>query len=179
MRRIQVLLESDLYIRLLKGLIMLGWLVLPFTHLRWLPNFGTTRPVTAILFVAALGLLLLRAGVVHWAAIWNRTGLSFIKACLADLPGGWRFLRWWLALFALGLVSAALTPLYGNFVQALNRLLGYAIILAYLVVALFSLKTYGIQAVARWTAYGYIPVLLYGVVEALAILGNPEGIFSG
>ena len=173
MRRFQAWLASDWYTRLIKGLIVLGWMVLPFTHFRWLPNFGTTRPLTSVLFVAVLGLLLLRAIVEHWSAIWSRNGLAFIKTGLANLPGGWRFLRWWLALFALGIVSAALNPFYGNFAQALNRLLSYAIILAYIGVALFSLKNFGIQAIATWTAYGYIPVLLYGVIEILAVRGNP------
>ena len=167
------LVESSLYTGLLKGLIVLGWLTLPFTHLRWLPNFGLTRPLTAILFTGVLGMLVLRGVVVHWAAIWKRTAPRFLIDRLAELPGGWRLLRWWLALLALGVISAALIPLYGNFVQALNRLLGYTIILAYVTVALFSLKAYGMRSLARWIAAGYLPVLLYGVVEALAICGAP------
>jgi hypothetical protein len=165
------LVESRWFAGLLKGLIVLGWLTLPYTHLRWLPNFGLTRPLTAILFTGALGMLVLRGVVMHWAAIWKRTAPRFLIDRLAELPGGWRLLRWWLALFALGVISAALTPLYGNFIQALNRLLSYTIILAYVAVALFSLKTYGIRSLARWIAAGYLPVLLYGAVEALAIGG--------
>ena len=95
------LVESSLYTGLLKGLIVLGWLTLPFTHLRWLPNFGLTRPLTAILFTGVLGMLVLRGAILHWAAIWKRTGIGFIKtdwqscreagACCA---GGWRCSPW-------------------------------------------------------------------------------------
>jgi hypothetical protein len=151
----------------------LGWLLLPISHLRWLPELGTTRPLSSILFALAfIAIMLYKVlgkGMPRFSppAIW-----SFLKAHLGQMPG-WQFLRWWMILTFLGFLSAALTLFYGSFFQAMNRLLGYCLIFIYLYITLFSLQAYGIKTIALFTATGYIPILLYAVIEVLAILNIP------
>jgi hypothetical protein len=149
--------------RAIRWLVMAGFIGLPYTHLKWMPDLGTTRPVSAVFFALAFGLVMLQGLVANglnlrkwwrWPASWDN----------------WLVLRWWVWLIGLGILSAAITPLYGLPVQALLRLLGYLAILITLFIACYSLPRYGIQTIARWTAYGYLPVLAYALFETLAIL---------
>jgi hypothetical protein len=144
-----------------KAMVMLGLLTLPYTHLKWMPDLGTTRPISAVFFALAFGLVVLQAllserrnlrGWLRWPTSWD----------------GWLFLRWWLALIGLGILSAAITPFYGLPGQALTRLLGYIAIFTTLFTAAYSLPRYGIRSIARWTVIGYLPVLVYALVELLA-----------
>jgi hypothetical protein len=151
--------------RLIRVLLITALVLLPFSHLRWLPNFGTTRPISSVFFVLVLGLITLTEGI-----SWIRQGKlqlkRFWEGWLA-LPGA-PILVPWLILILLGILSAALTPFYGNFLQALNRLLGYVIIFATLYCGLAAYKLLGMPAVARWISLGYLPVLLYAIIEAAA-----------
>lgn len=151
--------------RLIRMLLIAALVLLPFSHLRWLPNFGTTRPLSSVLFVLALGLITLREGIL-WIQSRQRSLKSFWERWLA-IPGA-QILVPWLILILLGILSAALTPFYGNFWQALNRLLGYLIIFATLYCGLYAHRLLGMPAVARWISLGYLPVLLYAVIEAAA-----------
>jgi hypothetical protein len=63
-----------------------------------------------------------------------------------------------------------ITPIYGNFFQAINRLLGYGIIFAVLYCGYYAIQAFGIRRTSWWICVGYIPVLVYAVIEALAIL---------
>ncbi len=152
-------------------LLMAGWLLLPYTHLRWLPNLGTTRPLSALPFALAAGLIYLAQ--VPWQTLRLSQPRSWVGLLqpFRDLPE-WRFLRWWLVLIVLGALSALITPLYGSFPQALNRLFGYAIIFTFLFAGLISLKNHGLRRIATWVHLGYLPVLLYAFIEAAAILGS-------
>ena len=154
--------------RLIRMLLIAALVLLPFSHLRWLPNFGTTRPLSSVLFVLALGLIILREGI-PWIQSRQRSLKSFWERWLA-IPGA-QILVPWLILILLGILSAALTPFYGNFWQALNRLLGYLIIFATLYCGLYAHQLLGMPAVARWISLGYLPVLPYAVVEAAATRG--------
>ena len=152
--------------------MVLGWLTLPYSHFRWFPNLGTTRPLSAFFFTLSFILIFISKTFrkpFHWTRL---AGIDFFKEELRSLPG-WKFLRWWLILVALGLVSAVLTLFYGTFLQALNRLLGYAIIFLYLYCALYSLRAYGLERIARWISIGYIPVLPYAIIEAIATRNIP------
>lgn len=156
----------------IKVLIMLGWLLLPLSHLKWLPELGTTRPLSSILFVLAFAAILLtefrRGGQpISPRGVWN-----FANTHLRQMAG-WQFLRCWAVMLILGVLSAAATYFYGSFFQALNRLLGYLLIFVFIYIALYSLQTYPIETIARWAVIGYMPVLLYAVFEALAILNVP------
>jgi hypothetical protein len=149
--------------RLVRWLVVLGCFTLPYTHLKWMPDLGTTRPLSLVFFALAFGALLIRQVAVnrlnlrawwHWPATWD----------------GWPMLRWWLGLLALGAVSAAITPLYGLPVQALTRLLGYMGIFITLFFAAYSVPRYGIQTIARWIFLGYLPVLVYALLEMAGAL---------
>ncbi len=149
--------------RLVKWLVVLGFFTLPYTHLKWMPNLGTTRPLSLVFFALAFGLLLIRQMAVnrfnlrawwHWPKTWE----------------GWPVLRWWLWLLGMGVISAAITPFYGLPVQALTRLMGYLAIFITLFFAAYSLAHYGIHSVARWIFLGYLPVLVYALVETAAYL---------
>jgi hypothetical protein len=147
--------------------LALGWLTLPFSQLRWLPDLGTTRPLCVFFFAAAI-FLQYTFDLHNGPRTWKRLlGWDFIQTHLIHGPGG-AFLRWWLLLCALGVASAAITPFYGSPFQALSRLLGYLIILVYLYSALLSLELAGAARIATWIHAGYVPVLIYAGVEALA-----------
>ncbi|MBN2145768.1 MAG: hypothetical protein JW726_00210 [Anaerolineales bacterium] len=153
-------------------LLIAGWLLLPYTHLRWLPNLGTTRPISALPFALAAGLAYLARA--PWQGLrlrQPRTWLNILQP-FRLLPE-WRFLRWWLVLIALGSLSALITPFYGNFFQALNRLFGYTIIFVFFYAALVSLRRHGLEKIATWAHAGYLPALVYAVIEIAATRGVP------
>jgi hypothetical protein len=146
----------------IRVLVILGFISLPYTHFKWIPDLGTTRPISAIFFALALGLVLAQAFAVNrlsfrawWA--WPKTW------------AGWPVLRWWVWLLALGILSAAITPFYGLPREALTRLLGYLGIFSTLFMAAYSLPRYGIRRIARWTLLGYLPILAFALVETAAI----------
>jgi len=151
---------------LIRVLLIAALVLLPFSHLRWLPNLGTTRPISSVLFVLVLGLIILSESI----PLLRKNGfkLKLIQAQLLGFPGA-HILYPWLILILLGIISAAITPFYGNFLQALNRLLGYGIIFATLYCGLYARKIFGMQLVAKWISLGYIVVLLYGIIETAAI----------
>ncbi len=143
--------------------------MLPLTHLKWLPDLGTTRPLSSILFALAFGLIVL-SSVFQSRLTWKSlTGWEFYKNDLSQTPG-WEFLRWWGILVLLGIGSSIITVFYGNVFQALNRLLGYVLIFVFIYIAIYSLLRFGIETIAFWTGLGYVPVLFYGIIEALSIL---------
>jgi hypothetical protein len=151
--------------------LITGLILLPFSHLRWLPNLGTTRPVSSILFVFSLGLIVLNQIItsVHNSSFRITTlfSIRYIRLKLQTMPG-WQIIVPWIILILMGIISAAITPFYGNFFQALNRLLGYGIIFATLFCGLFAIKLFGMQKIATWISLGYLPVLIYGIIEAMA-----------
>jgi hypothetical protein len=149
--------------RAIHWLVVLGFLGLPYTHFKWMPDLGTTRPVSAVFFALAFGLVMLQALATNGLSLRKWWGWTLAWEY-------WKALRWWVWLIGLGILSAAITPFYGLPVQALIRLLGYLAIFVTLFMAFYSLPRYGIQTIARWTAWGYLPVLAYAVVETLAIL---------
>jgi hypothetical protein len=155
--------EIDRYI---KWLVVLGCLTLPYTHFSWMPDLGLTRPVSTVFFALAFGLL----GVQALAA--NRLSLRawFYWPKSWD---NWPILRWWLWLLGLGIVSAAITPFYGLPQEALTRLLGYLAIFVTLFMAAYSLPRFGIKNLARWIAIGYLPVVIYAIIETAAVLRQP------
>lgn len=138
--------------------IILGWVTLPWCHLKFMPPLGMTRPLSAFFFTLAWGLIIVSE--------YRRSGASqFMTAkrdcCHKRLRSifGWQILRWWIFLIVLGLLSAAVTPFFGNPLQALNRLLAYGLIFIFLYSALYSLRSYHIENIARWITLGYLPVL--------------------
>ena len=154
--------------------LIAGLILLPFSHLRWLPNLGTTRPLSSILFVFSLGLIVIN----HFLITIHKSGfrmttlfsLRYVQAQLQTMPG-WQIIVPWIVLILMGIISAAFTPFYGNFLQALNRLLGYGIIFATLFCGLFACKLFGMKKIATLISLGYLPVLFYGVIEAIATRG--------
>jgi hypothetical protein len=159
----------------IRWLMILGWLTLPYSHLKWLPDLGTTRPLSALMFGAAFALIFFSDLFQNRISFTNMVGWGFFTRSRQSLPG-WKFTRWWLLLIGTGVLSAAITPFYGSFPQALSRLLGYALIFIFLYCALYSLKEYGIEVVARWISIGYLPILVYAIIEALAVLHVPPAI---
>ena len=152
--------------RVVKWLVVAGCITLPYTHFKWLPNLGNTRPLGLVFFAMAFGVLLVRQMAVHrldlkiwwkWPVTWD----------------GWPVLRWWLWLLVLGAISAAITPFYGLPVEALTRLVGYLAIFITLFIAFYSLPRYGIRSIARWIFLGYLPVLAYAVIETVALFQVP------
>jgi hypothetical protein len=137
--------------------IQISLLLLPFTHFKWLPNLGLTRPLTAVGAVAAISLLFI-SGVVS-----NRWTLPSVP--------GWHVLRWYFLLLVFGAISVLATLIYGDVRQALTRLLGYIIIFSMLYMAMYIFRYRNMQWVARMVMLGYLPVTLYGVIEARAMLG--------
>jgi hypothetical protein len=145
-------------------LILLGFLTLPYTHLKWMPDLGTTRPVTTVCFALALGLIAIKklvaepfrlSNLIRWPARWDN----------------WSMLRWWVLLIVAGIISVAITPFYGSPIQAAIRLLGYFGIFSTLFIGAYSLSRYGIERIAFWVAAGYLPILAYALVEMMGILG--------
>jgi len=151
---------------LIRILLIAALVLLPFSHLRWLPNLGTTCPISSVLFVLVLGLIILSESI----PLLRKHGfkLKLLQARLLGLPGA-PILYPWLILIILGVISAGITPFYGNFLQALNRLLGYAIIFATLYCGLYARNILGMPQVAKWISLGYIVVLPYGIIETAAI----------
>jgi hypothetical protein len=77
--------------------------------------------VSSVLFVITFGLAFISYALKEkFHPI--RTIRSFYDEHLVKLPG-WHALKFWLVLIGLGTLSALITPFYGNFLQALNRLL--------------------------------------------------------
>jgi hypothetical protein len=147
----------------IQWLVMLGFFSLPYTHLKWMPDLGVTRPVSLVFFGLAFGLIVVQA--------LSSNGLNLMKwLSWPKSWDNWPMLRWWIALIGLGILSAAITPFYGLPIQALTRLVGYVGIFITLFIAAYSLPRYGIKTIARWILTGYIPVLIYAFVEVLAIL---------
>ena len=148
---------------------MLGFLTLPYTHFKFMPDLGLTRPVSAIFFALAFGMVGLQGLATNrlnlrawffWPRSWNN----------------WPILRWWLYLIGLGIISAAITPFYGLPKEAFTRLLGYFAIFTTLFMAAYSLPRFGIKNLARWVGLGYLPVMIYALVEIAAILGQASAI---
>ena len=159
---------------ILNLLIQTGLVLLPFSHFKWLPELGTTRPVSSVLFVLAFGLAFLSYAVKQkFHPVLSIR--SFYIDHLAHLPG-WQALKFWLILIALGTISAFLTPFYGNFFQALNRLLGYWIIFSMLYCGYYAIQAFGIRRTCWYIGIGYIPVLLYAIIETLAIVNFPPAL---
>lgn len=157
--------------QLIRSLLIAALVLLPFSHLRWLPDFGTTRPASSVLFVLILGLIILvetiqfiRQNGFHLRELFRS---EFFRDRLLPFDF-WQILLPWVILILLGIGSAALTPFYGNFLQALNRLLGYGIIFATLYSGLYARKIFSMQQIATWISLGYLPVLAYGTIEAIA-----------
>ena len=149
--------------KLIRIVLIAAFILLPFSHLRWLPQLGTTRPISSILFVLAFGIICLEYVV---------TGFGSLQLRLFNLPG-WKILLYWLILIGLGALSVLITPFYGNFFQAISRLLGYFIIFSTLYCALYAIQRFGISLIATWISIGYLPALIYGLFESLAILNIP------
>jgi hypothetical protein len=149
-------------------LIQSGLVLLPFSHFKWLPELGTTRPISSILFVISLGLTF-----ITYAVKENFRPIQTIRSLYFDhlkkIPG-WQALKFWFILIFLGTLSAMITYFYGNFFQALNRLLGYWIIFAILYCGYTAIQAFGIHRTSWWIGVGYLPVLVYALVEALAVL---------
>jgi hypothetical protein len=152
----------------IKFLIKAGLVFLPYSHFKWLPDLGTTRPLSSVIFVITFGFAF-----IYYAFQEKfhpvRTIQSFYYEHLVKLPG-WHALKFWLVLIGLGTLSALITPFYGNFFQALNRLLGYWIIFGMLYCGYYAIQVLGIHRTSWWIGVGYIPVLMYAVIESLAIL---------
>jgi hypothetical protein len=148
----------------IKWLIVVGFITLPYTHIKWVPDLGTTRPVCLFFFAAAFGLVMLKGGIGNW---------SNPKDFLQYMRGwdNWPILRWWVALLILGVLSAFATLFYGLPVQAFIRLLGYFAIFVSLFIGAYSLRNFGMSAIARFIMLGYLPVLIYAIIEALSIQG--------
>lgn len=157
---------------LIRWLLVGGLLTLPYTHLRWLPNLGTTRPLSALPLALAAGLITLSN--IPWSefALRDPKKWGILLRPFQALPG-WAFLRWWLALIALGALSALITPFYGSFFQALNRLFGYTVIFVFLFCGLYAGQHLGLEKVSKWVGLGYLPVLGYAFIEAAATRGAP------
>lgn len=161
-------MNRKIYSSFINLIIQTGLVLLPYSHFKWLPELGTTRPVSSVLFVITFGLTFISyAFKEKFHPV--RTIKSFYYEHLVKLQG-WQALRVWLLLIGLGTLSALITPFYGNFFQALNRLLGYWIIFAVLYCGYYAIQAFGIRRTSWWICVGYIPVLVYAVVEALAIL---------
>lgn len=173
--RLQVkFLNRKTYSSFLNLIIQAGLVLLPYSHFKWLPELGTTRPVSSVLFVITFGLAFISyAFKEKFHPV--RTIKSFYHEHLVKLPG-WQALRVWVLLIGLGTFSAMITPLYGNFFQALNRLLGYWIIFAMLYCGYYAIQAFGIRRTSWWICIGYIPVLIYAVIETLAILDFPPAL---
>jgi hypothetical protein len=149
-------------------LIKTGLVLLPYSHFKWLPDLGTTRPMSSVLFVFVFGFAFIsQAFKEKFHPV--RTIRKFYSEQLLKLPG-WQALRYWLLLIGLGTLSALITPIYGNFFQALSRLLGYWIIFAMLYCGYYAIQAFGIHKTSWWISVGYIPVLVYAVIEALAVI---------
>jgi|GEM_PF-6499268 len=149
----------------IKWLIVGGFITLPYTHFKWIPDLGTTRPVAIFFFAAAFGLVMLKGvvtnrgnpkNVLHWMLGWDN----------------WPMLRWWVGLIVLGVLSTIATFFYGLPVQALLRLLGYVAIFVTLFIGAYSLPRFGIRTIARYIVIGYLPVLVYAAIEVLSLGGN-------
>jgi hypothetical protein len=136
--------------RPIKWLVILGFFCLPYTHLKWIPDLGTTRPISSVFFALAFGLVVIQG------AISNKFGLKKWLRWPQSWDN-WPVLRWWVWLIGLGMISAAITPFYGLPIQALIRLLGYLAIFSTLFMAAYSLPRFGIRSIARWTLLGYLP----------------------
>ena len=149
-------------------LIKTGLVLLPYSHFKWLPDLGTTRPVSSVLFVFAFGFAFI-SQVFKEKFHPVRTIRNFYSEQLLKLPG-WQALRFWLLLIGLGTLSALITPFYGNFFQALNRLLGYWIIFTVLFCGYYAVQAMGILKTSWLISVGYVPVLIYAVIESLAVL---------
>ncbi len=152
--------------KFIKWLVILGFITLPYTHFKWMPDLGQTRPLSSVFFALAFGLVGLQAladnrlnlrAWLRWPRSWDN----------------WPILRWWLGLIGLGIISAAITPFYGLPKEAFTRLLGYLAIFITLFMAAYSLPRYGIKNIARWIMLGYLPVIVYAIVETAAILHQP------
>ena len=152
-------------------LLIMGWVLLPITNFRWLPNLGTTRPLSSIFFTAAVGFYYLYNLFSNWSET-NQSGFRGWKIKFINITKDWDVLRWWILLLLIGFFSAFLTLFYGNFFQALNRLLGYLLIFMYLSGAIISLSLLGIKRIAFWISIGYLPVLLYAFLEIAAIFNS-------
>jgi hypothetical protein len=147
-----------------KWLVIAGFLTLPYTHFNWMPDLGLTRPVSIVFFALAFGLVGLQALATNHFNL--RVWLAWPKSWT-----NWPILRWWLYLLGMGLVSAAITPFYGLPKEALTRLLGYLAVFIILFMGAYSLPRYGIKNLASWTVLGYLPALVYALVEIASILG--------
>ena len=160
--------------RLVRYLLIAALILLPFSHFRWLPNLGTTRPISSVLFVLVIGLIVLNISIqyIHnnGFRLKGLLNLAFLRNRLTTFYGS-PILLPWIILILLGIISAAFTPLYGNFFQALNRLLGYVIIFATLYCGLYARKIFSMQQIATYISLGYLPVLAYGIIEAIATRG--------
>ena len=167
-------LNRKTYSSFLYLIIQAGLVLLPYSHFKWLPELGTTRPVSSVLFVITFGLAFISYA---FKAKFHpvRTIKSFYYEHLAKLPG-WQALRVWVLLIGLGTFSALITPFYGNFFQALNRLLGYWIIFSMLYCGYYAIQAFGIRRTSWWICIGYIPVLIYAVIETLAIINFPPAL---
>ena len=132
-------------------------LLLPFTQFKWLPNIGLTRPLTAVLLVFAISLLFLPR------VITNNWSLPLVP--------GWNTLRWFFLLILFGVISAVFAIVYGDAKQAAARFLGYIIIFSMLYMSMYAFRHRGMEWIARMIVIGYIPAMLYGLVEAFAVLG--------
>ena len=98
--------------------LIAGLVLLPFSHLRWLPNLGTTRPISSILFVFSLGLIVINYFIlsVHRSdfSISKLFSLRYIRLQLQVIPG-WQIIIPWIILILMGIISAAIYTLLWEF----------------------------------------------------------------
>ena len=167
-----MLRNHNFYDRIIKSFLIMGWVFLPLTNFRWLPNLGTTRPLSSLFFTAAVGIYYFKNFFTNRSADNQPIHHRWIRKFI-DTTMEWNILRWWIILLLVGIFSAFLTLFYGNFFQSLNRLLGYFLIFMYLLGGFLSISYLGINRTASWISIGYVPVLLFAFIEIAAILKNP------
>jgi len=143
-------------IRWLGLLLASSFVLLPWTHLKLLPAMGLTRPISSVIFLLVVCLLL------------ARTSKPF---CLPAVPSQ-RVLYPIAILLVFGLATLAIIPFYGSVFEGITRFIGYLVIFSCIYCAMLALRYLGLQRIAGLVYWGYLPVFLIGVVEALAMSGN-------
>ncbi|MDQ6972597.1 MAG: hypothetical protein Q9M30_08110, partial [Mariprofundaceae bacterium] len=148
--------ESAPGIRWLGLLLASSFVLLPWTHLKILPAMGLTRPISSIIFLLIVCLFMARARKPFCLpAVQSQGVLSPI-----------------LILLVFGLASLVIIPLYGNLFEGVTRFIGYLVIFSCIYCSMLSIRYLGLTKIAGLVYWGYLPVFLIGVVEALAMSGN-------
>jgi hypothetical protein len=84
--------DSSLLARIIHILIVTGWVLLPLSHFKWLPELGTTRPLSALPFGLAFAGLLLAQLNRGAEPLSPRRAWGLLRLRLRDDPA-WRILR--------------------------------------------------------------------------------------